>query len=175
MIEPDEGYAFLHEFGEAFSKNRLTDMVKKYLRAAGVDKPGACHLFRHAMATHMLNNGADIRFIQAILGHAQLTTTEIYTHVTIAKLKEIHALTHPAEETAAARRTGDQHALLAALVAEDSSIPRSKCSTPPNTLAGRRPPIPLEGGFGRALKHNAEEIMRTRTGRCECPPPAAAA
>jgi integrase/recombinase XerD len=97
VIEPDEGYAFLHEFGEPFSKNRLTDMVKKYLRAAGVAKPGAAHLFRHAMATHMLENGADIRFIQAILGHAQLTTTEIYTHVTIAKLKEIHALTHPAE------------------------------------------------------------------------------
>jgi integrase/recombinase XerD len=49
------------------------------------------------MATQMLENGADIRFIQAILGHAQLTTTEIYTHVSIAKLKEIHALTHPAE------------------------------------------------------------------------------
>ena len=49
-------------------------------------------------------NGADIRFIQAILGHAQLTTTEIYTHVTIAKLKEVHALTHPAERTAAASR-----------------------------------------------------------------------
>ena len=97
VIEPDEGYAFVHGFGEPFSKNRLSDMVKKYLRAAGVEKPGAAHLFRHAMATHMLENGADIRFIQAILGHAQLTTTEIYTHVTIAKLKEIHALTHPAE------------------------------------------------------------------------------
>ena len=64
VIEPDEGYAFLHEFGEPFSKNRLTDMVKKYLRAAGVAKPGAAHLVRHAMATHMLENGADIRFIQ---------------------------------------------------------------------------------------------------------------
>jgi integrase/recombinase XerD len=127
VIEPDEGYAFLHEFGEAFSKNRLTDLVKKYLRAAGVAKPGACHLFRHAMATHMLNNGADIRFIQAILGHAQLATTEIYTHVTIAKLKEIHALTHPAERAAAAasRRTehpADERALLAALVAEDRRV-----------------------------------------------------
>lgn len=124
VIEPDEGYAFLHEFGEAFSKNRLTDMVKKHLRAAGVTKPGACHLFRHAMATHMLNNGADIRFIQAILGHAQLSTTEIYTHVTIAKLKEVHALTHPAE-AATSRRTdhpADEHALLAALVAEDQRI-----------------------------------------------------
>jgi len=101
VIEPDDGSVFLHEFGEPFSKNRLTDMVKKYLRTAGVNKPGAAHLFRHAMATHMLTNGADIRFIQAILGHAQLTTTEIYTHVTIAKLKEVHALTHPAERPVA--------------------------------------------------------------------------
>lgn len=72
----------------------------------------------------MLENGADIRFIQAILGHAQLTTTEIYTHVTIAKLKEVHALTHPAEQRTQPRRSsvdvieaGD--ALLASLVAED--------------------------------------------------------
>jgi integrase/recombinase XerD len=74
------------------------------------------------MATQMLENGADIRFIQAILGHAQLTTTEIYTHVTIVKLKEVHALTHPAERAAASRRarpSGDANALLAALVAED--------------------------------------------------------
>ena len=98
VIEPDLGYLFLHEFGEPFEKNRLSDLVKKYLRAAGVEA-GSCHLFRHAMATQMLENGADIRFIQAILGHAQLTTTEIYTHVTIAKLKEVHALTHPAERT----------------------------------------------------------------------------
>jgi integrase/recombinase XerD len=123
VIEPDLGYLFLHEFGEPFEKNRLSDLVKKYLRAAGVDA-GSCHLFRHAMATQMLENGADIRFIQAILGHAQLTTTEIYTHVTIAKLKEVHALTHPAERRTQPRKVsvdaidaGD--ALLASLVAED--------------------------------------------------------
>ena len=72
----------------------------------------------------MLENGADIRFIQAILGHAQLSTTEIYTHVTIAKLKEIHALTHPAEAAASRRvqNLTDEHALLAALVAEDQRV-----------------------------------------------------
>jgi len=122
VIEPDQGYLFLHEFGEPFQKNRLSDLVKRYLLAVGIEA-GSCHLFRHAMATQMLENGADIRFIQAILGHAQLTTTEIYTHVTIVKLKEIHALTHPAERTAAAARKGrqsaDDQALLAALVAED--------------------------------------------------------
>jgi integrase/recombinase XerD len=123
VIEPDQGYLFLHEFGEPFEKNRLSDLVKKYLRAAGVDA-GSCHLFRHAMATQMLENGADIRFIQAILGHAQLTTTEIYTHVTIAKLKEVHALTHPAERHTQPRKGSvdvieADDALLASLVAED--------------------------------------------------------
>jgi len=92
----DDGTLFLHEYGEAFHKNRLTDLVKKYIEQAGINKPGACHIFRHTMATLMLENGADIRFIQAMLGHSQLSTTEIYTQVSIKKLKEIHRLTHPA-------------------------------------------------------------------------------
>jgi integrase/recombinase XerD len=96
-VEPDAGYLFLHEYGEPFRGNRLTDLVKKYIQAAGVNKPGACHIFRHTMATLMLDNGADIRFIQAMLGHSDLSTTQIYTQVSIAKLKEIHALTHPAD------------------------------------------------------------------------------
>ena len=56
----------------------------------------ACHLFRHTMATVMLENGADIRYIQAMLGHAKLETTQIYTQVSIRKLKEVHTATHPA-------------------------------------------------------------------------------
>lgn len=126
VIEPDEGWLFLHEFGEPFEKNRLSDRVKKYLIAAGIEKPGSCHLFRHAMATQMLANGADIRFIQAILGHAQLTTTEIYTHVTIAQLKEVHALTHPAErsrERPAFTSTEDEaDELLASLAADVDAV-----------------------------------------------------
>ncbi len=99
VVEPDEGWLFLHEFGEPFRKNRLTDLVKKYIEAAGIDKPGACHIFRHTMATLMLDNGADIRHIQMMLGHSQLSTTEIYTQVSIRKLKEVHARTHPADRT----------------------------------------------------------------------------
>ncbi|WP_299947443.1 site-specific tyrosine recombinase XerC [uncultured Microbulbifer sp.] len=93
----DEGHLFLTDYGEPWINNRLTEMVKKYLYHAGIDKPGACHLLRHAMATHMLENGADIRFIQQMLGHSDLSTTQIYTQVSIEKLREIHAATHPAK------------------------------------------------------------------------------
>ncbi len=64
--------------------------------AANLGKKGACHLFRHTMATLMLENGADVRYIQEMLGHAELSTTQIYTQVSIRKLKEIHTATHPA-------------------------------------------------------------------------------
>lgn len=64
---------------------------------AEAGKTGACHAFRHTAATQMLEGGADIRFIQAMLGHAGLSTTEIYTQVSIQSLKRVHAATHPSE------------------------------------------------------------------------------
>ncbi len=94
--QPDDGTLFLSNQGDMFSPNRLTQMVREYVDGAQLGKTGACHLFRHTMATLMLENGADIRFIQAMLGHAELSTTQIYTQVSIRKLKEIHSLTHPA-------------------------------------------------------------------------------
>lgn len=97
LTRRDEVHVFLTDYGEPWVKNRLSEMVKKYLYHAGIEKQGACHLFRHAMATHMLDNGADIRFIQAMLGHADLSTTQIYTQVSIEKLREIHTATHPAK------------------------------------------------------------------------------
>lgn len=123
VIEPDHGYLFVTDYGEAFEKNRLSDMVKKYVQHAGFAS-GSCHLFRHAMATHMLENGADIRYIQAMLGHSELSTTQIYTQVSITKLKQIHAATHPARlaRTATTNETppasAEAHTLLAALAAE---------------------------------------------------------
>jgi integrase/recombinase XerD len=69
-----------------------------HVRKAELNKTGGCHLFRHSMATSMLENGADIRFIQAMLGHASLETTEIYTRVSIQKLRQIHDATHPASK-----------------------------------------------------------------------------
>lgn len=91
-----EGALFITDYGEPFGKNRLGDLVRRYIGRARIAAPGACHLFRHACATHMLENGADIRFIQSMLGHADLSTTQIYTRVSIGKLKEVHAATHPA-------------------------------------------------------------------------------
>lgn len=88
---------FLNDYGEVFAANKLGDRVKHYLRQAGIDAPGSCHLLRHAMATHMLENGADSRFIQVLLGHRQLNTTQLYTHVAIRRLQEVHAATHPAQ------------------------------------------------------------------------------
>jgi integrase/recombinase XerD len=94
--EPDEGTLFLSNAGEPLSLDYLTEMVRDYVDAANIGKRGACHLFRHTMATLMLEGGADIRFIQAMLGHAKLETTQIYTHVAIRQLQEIHRATHPA-------------------------------------------------------------------------------
>jgi integrase/recombinase XerD len=95
--EPDDHIVFLSNAGEPFSLDYLTEVVRGYVDAAEIGKRGACHLFRHTMATLMLEGGADIRFIQAMLGHADLKTTQIYTHVAIRQLQEIHRATHPAK------------------------------------------------------------------------------
>ncbi len=99
MMDLHEDALFLNDYGEALSGDHIARRIKRYMQQAEIHKQGSCHLFRHAMATHMLDNGADVRFIQAMLGHADLSTTEIYTHVSIEKLKEIHAATHPAKLT----------------------------------------------------------------------------
>ncbi|HMA94165.1 MAG TPA: site-specific tyrosine recombinase XerC [Polyangiaceae bacterium] len=95
VVPPDDGTLFLGATGEELSPNRLTQLVRGYVNAADTGKRGACHLFRHTMATLMLENGADIRYIQEMLGHAELSTTQIYTQVSIRRLKQVHTLTHP--------------------------------------------------------------------------------
>lgn len=88
---------FLTDYGEPYTGSVLGWLVKNTMKGAGVDVEGSCHLFRHAMATHMLENGSDIRFIQTMLGHSELSTTEVYTRVSVEKLREIHSATHPSE------------------------------------------------------------------------------
>ncbi len=111
--EPDDRTVFLSNAGEAFSLDHLSDLVRAHIEAANIGKQGACHLFRHTMATLMLEGGADIRFIQAMLGHADLKTTQLYTHVAIRQLKEIHTATHPA------KLEREKRELMKALEAED--------------------------------------------------------
>ena len=75
----------------------LSILVRGYLNAAGIKKPGSCHMLRHMTATLMLENGADLRSLQTLLGHASLNTTQIYTHITIDRLRTVHDATHPAK------------------------------------------------------------------------------
>lgn len=97
LLSIGDSHVFLSDYGVAVTRELAGNLVKQYLRTAGIEVIGSCHLLRHAMATHMLENGADIRFIQAMLGHSDLTSTEVYTHVSIRKLQEIHTATHPAK------------------------------------------------------------------------------
>lgn len=109
--QPDESIVFLTAAGKPFTPNHLSWLARRYVMAAGISKIGACHIFRHTMATLMLEGGADIRYIQAMLGHVRLDTTKIYTHVSIRMLKQIHTATHPAAKLDSQNSIAQVHAL----------------------------------------------------------------
>ncbi|MBZ5500451.1 MAG: site-specific tyrosine recombinase XerC [Acidobacteriia bacterium] len=117
VVEPDDHTVFLSNAGEPFCLDHLSDLVREHVDAANIGKRGACHMIRHTMATLMLDNGADTRYIQEMLGHADLKTTQIYTQVSIRQLKRIHAATHPGASlekkspAPAADNPGDEDAL----------------------------------------------------------------
>lgn len=91
-----DGTLFVNDLGEPFERRQLTDLVRRYLIVSGIGKTGGCHLFRHTVATLMLENGADVRVIQQMLGHVDLNSTQIYTQVSIKLLQQVYAATHPA-------------------------------------------------------------------------------
>jgi len=82
--------------GRRFVRTNVSALVRKYIEKSGLTLRGSCHLLRHTAATLMLDNGADLRSLQLYLGHEHLNTTQIYTHVSLERLKDVHARTHPA-------------------------------------------------------------------------------
>jgi integrase/recombinase XerD len=95
LVDPKERALLLSIDGQRIGLDTISSVARRCVRGAGIEKPGAAHLFRHAAATFMLENGADLRYIQEMLGHAEIGTTQVYTHVSIDKLQSIHAATHP--------------------------------------------------------------------------------
>jgi len=120
LMTQDTDILFLTNYGDPLGANYIAAKVKRYMRFAGIDRHGSTHLLRHACATHMLDGGADIRYIQEMLGHASIETTEVYTHVSISKLIAVHKNSHPSRlqrnnpETCQASETNSQ--ALAALL-----------------------------------------------------------
>lgn len=96
MVPASGQTLFLSMQGLPLRPGQISRLGRIYIHRAGVNKPGACHLWRHTAATLMLENGAGLRQIQEMLGHANISTTQIYTHVTIKRLKEVYAQCHPA-------------------------------------------------------------------------------
>jgi integrase/recombinase XerC len=86
---------YLNKFGNRLTTRSVARMLEKYLKQTGLDRRTSPHTLRHSFATHLLDRGADIRSVQELLGHKSLITTQIYTHVSTAGLREVYDRAHP--------------------------------------------------------------------------------
>ena len=94
-LHPEDDHAVVNYKGEKLTRDGVRRIIQKIAKSAGIQKSVSPHTLRHCFATHLLERGADLRSLQEMLGHADISTTQIYTHVTSRKLKEIHRKFHP--------------------------------------------------------------------------------
>jgi integrase/recombinase XerC len=121
---PHAHRAFLNKHGETLSTRSVRRKLDKYLVSAGLDPGISPHTLRHSFATHLLNNGADLRSVQELLGHQSLSTTQVYTHLTTSRMKEVYDSAHPR--------------------AEVSTIPHPAATT--QMATGQKPFMPAKAG-----------------------------
>jgi integrase/recombinase XerD len=161
---PKETALFLSGYGTRISPAYIGNWIKKLLQRCNIDKPGSCHLWRHSCATDMHRGGADIRYVQEMLGHERIDTTQIYTHVHIDALREVHTRCHPHGKLGPDR---DMHGKLTAQENQDAQPDVDFASHPSAEALNAAAMVTV---CEQAPRVSAQEAVMTRPTRPQYPP-----